>query len=90
MNKHILGNLTLIAFLGLVSAALYAESTPKVAKPSKNTDPPAASAQNQEAKNKKADSAYRKWAEEEQERSGHIGASFFEKHNNKQWPAHGI
>jgi len=84
MNKHTLGNLTLIAFLGLVSAALYAESTPKVVRPSKNSDPPASTTQNQEAKNKTDDSAYRKWTEEEQERSGHIGASFFERRNNKQ------
>ncbi len=85
-------NLALAAFIGLVSTSILAEVKPAPGQPDKNNPSSAAVAQNQTGapllkqgdKSKKAESAYRKWAEEEEERSGHIGYSFFEKDHKKQ------
>ena len=90
MNKNTYLRLTLAALMGL-SAPLFAEDA---STPGQSINPSAQTTMDQQNKDatvplksnseaKKPDLAYRKWTQEEQERSGHIGYSFFERHNKK-------
>ncbi len=83
MNKNTFLSLTIAIWMGLLSSPLFAEGAATTGHPANNTPSSASAATSRDAKNKKLNSEYRKWVEEKEERSGHVGYGFFQKDEKK-------